>query len=59
MKRILALAWLSLSILTNMSGCGGNTVEIPQNPDPMPKGPPSVAGQAAPAAEQPKQAAPE
>jgi hypothetical protein len=60
MKRFLVSAWLSISILINMSGCGGgNTVELPQNPDPMPTGPPSVAGQPAPAGEQAKQAASE
>lgn len=59
MKHLLAIVWLSLSILVNVSGCGGgNRVEYPENPDPMPKEPPLAAGQPAPG-EQPKQAAPE
>jgi hypothetical protein len=60
MKRLLVLAGLSISILVNMSGCGGgNTVEVPENPDPMPTEGPSVGGQPAPGGEPAKQAAPE
>ncbi|NLF68134.1 MAG: hypothetical protein GX575_03655 [Candidatus Anammoximicrobium sp.] len=65
MKSILAIAWLSILILVSVAGCGGNTVELPRDPDPMPAGPPRAAGEPAPsgqaaaAKEQPAQAAPQ
>ena len=41
---------VALAVFVNTAGCGGggNTVEFPENPDPMPKEPPVAAGGPAP-----------
>lgn len=55
MKQLLLLVLVALAVSVNTAGCGGggNTVEFPDNPDPMPKEPPVAAGVPAPS-EQPK-----
>jgi hypothetical protein len=54
MKSFLRLVLVAFAMVLNTVGCGGggNTVEYPENPDPMP-GPPKAAGMPGPS-EQPK-----
>jgi hypothetical protein len=54
MKQLLLLV-LAAAVFVNTAGCGagGNTVEFPENIEPMPKEPPVAAGVPAPS-EQPK-----
>jgi len=51
MKQISWCIVLASLMFSHTAGCGGggNTVEFPANPDPMPAQPPVAAGQAAPA----------
>jgi hypothetical protein len=55
MRKLLLLVLVASAVSFNTVGCGGggNTVEFPENPDPMPKEPPAAAGVPAPS-EQPK-----
>jgi hypothetical protein len=55
MKQLLWLVLVASAVFVNTVGCGGggNTVEFPESPDPMPKEPPVAAGVPAPS-EQPK-----
>ena len=55
MKPFFLLVLVAFAVLVNTAGCGGggNTVEYPTNPDPMPKEPPVAAGVPGPS-EQPK-----
>ena len=57
MRKLLLLVLVASAVSVNTVGCGGggNTVEFPENPDPMPKEPPTAAGVPAPS-EQPKTA---
>ncbi len=52
MKQCLAMILVALALFVCPVGCsrGGNTVEFPENPDPMPKEPPVAAGAPAPPA---------
>ena len=50
MKQLLLLVLVASAVFVSTAGCGGggNTVEFPENPDPMPKEPPVAAGVPAP-----------
>jgi len=52
MKQLLWLALTASAVFINSVGCGGggNTVDFPENPDPMPKEPPVAASATAPSA---------
>lgn len=53
MKQVFWGILLAFLVIVHTAGCGsgGNTVEFPENPDPMPSQPPVAAGRAAPAAQ--------
>ena len=50
MRKLLLLVLVASAVFVNTVGCGGsgNTVEFPENPDPMPKEPPGAAASQAP-----------